>query len=61
MNLLSEDFNQKVSSEDLYTVRTIVAKLIKHNYDSIKELPELFEVLDDGETVDIKDLLDSYV
>jgi hypothetical protein len=50
-----------VSSEDIYTVKKIIGKLIKHNNESIKELPELFEMLDNGFEVNIGGLSDSYV
>lgn len=50
-----------MSSDDLFTVKKILQKLIKHNHDSIKELPQLFEMLDDGYEVDLSGLTDSYV
>lgn len=61
LKLASEAFANKVSSDDIHDVKKIISKLIKHNYDSVKELPQLFEMLDSGVKVDISGLVDSYV
>jgi hypothetical protein len=56
LRLASEAFSNKVTAEDLYTVTKIIGKLIAHSHDSIKELPELFEMLDGGFEVDLSGL-----
>ena len=61
LRLASEAFSSKVTAEDVHTVMKIVSKLISHSHDSIKELPELFEMLDGGFEVDLSGLQDSYV
>lgn len=61
LRLASEAFSSKVTAEDVHTVMKIVSKLINHSHDSIKELPELFEMLDGGFEVDLSGLQDSYV
>ena len=61
LRLSSEAFNSKVTPEDIYTVKKIIGKLISHSHDSIKELPELFEMLDGGYEVDLSGLQDAYV
>lgn len=61
LKLASEAFSNKVTSEEIHTVKVIIGKLIKHSQDSIADLPELFDMLDKGFEVNIKDLTDSYV
>lgn len=61
MKITSEIFSSKVSSEDIGMIKKIIGKLISHNQESIKELPELFNHLDGGYKLDIKDLTDMYV
>ena len=39
----------------------VIAKLIEHSHNSIKELPELFEMLDSGYEVDLTGIADQYV
>ncbi len=46
LKLASEAFTNKVTPEDIDIVRKVIAKLIDHSHNSIKELPELFEMLD---------------
>jgi hypothetical protein len=61
LKLASEAFNNKVDAEDIYTVKKVIGKLIDHSHDSIKELPELFEMLDGGFEVDLSGLKEEYV
>ena len=42
-------------------MKKVIGKLIAHSHNSIKELPELFEMLDQGYEVDLSGLSDSYV
>jgi len=60
LKLASEKFSNKVSNEDLYNIKKIIGKLVKHDHSSIKDLPELFEMLDNGYEADISTLQDSY-
>ena len=46
LHLASVEFTSKVTPEDIDIVRKVIAKLIAHSHNSIKELPELFEMLD---------------
>ena len=39
LKFASEAWANKVKPEDIYTVKKIIGKLIKHNYESVKELP----------------------
>lgn len=61
MRLASEGFYDKVSAEEIDMVRKVIAKLIEHSHNSIKELPELFEMLDSGYEVDLTGIADQYV
>ena len=61
MRLTSEAFSSKVTPEDIDTVRKVIGKLIKHSHNSIRELPEVFEMLDNGYEVDLSGLSDQYV
>ena len=61
LRLTSEAFATKVSPEDIDIVKKVITKLIAHSHNSIKELPELFNMLDDGYEVDLSGLSDSYV
>jgi hypothetical protein len=61
MRLTSEAFTSKVTPEDIDTVRKVIGKLIKHSHNSIRELPEVFEMLDNGYEVDLSGLSDQYV
>ena len=61
MRLASEGFYDKVTAEEIDMVRKVIAKLIEHSHNSIKELPELFEMLDSGFEVDLSGISDQYV
>jgi hypothetical protein len=61
MRLASEGFYDKVTAEEIDMVRKVIAKLIEHSHNSIKELPELFDMLDSGYEVDLSGIADSYV
>ena len=61
LKLASEGFYDKVTAEELSMVKKVIAKLISHSHNSIKELPELFEMLDGGYEVDLSGIADQYV
>ena len=61
LKLSSEAFNIKVTPEDIYLVKKVLGKLIDHNHESINELPQLFEMLDQGFEIDLSGLSDTYV
>jgi hypothetical protein len=46
LKLTSEAFATKVTPEDIDIIKKIITKLIAHSHNTIKELPELFDMLD---------------
>ncbi len=61
LKLASEGFYDKVTAEELSMVKKVISKLISHSHNSLKELPELFEMLDGGYEVDLSGIADQYV
>jgi len=59
--MISDRFNQKVHSDEIHILQSIVKKLIDHNQDSKEDLPVLFESLDQKAAVDISGIDDTYV
>jgi hypothetical protein len=39
LKLASEAFNNKVTGEDIHTIKKVIGKLISHSHDTIKEMP----------------------
>ena len=61
LKLASEAFNNKVTGDDIRTIRKVIAKLLSHNQETMQDLPQLFDMLDGGYEVDLSGLQDPYV
>jgi len=64
LGIIGKDFCDKVGCHEVYEARRLIDKLVKHVGSKAKaqeELPDMFALIDDGETVDLRHLEDTYV
>ena len=61
MSVISERFGQKVHADEMHILKQIVKKLLSHNENSEEEIPEVFDGLDQGASIDISGIDDPYV
>jgi len=62
LKLITDQFAKELDPEDVYTVKKALKKLFKvHQQDAVRDIPELFKMVDEGGEVDISGLGDQYV
>lgn len=64
LGIIGKDFSDKVGCHEVYEARRLVDKLVKHvgtKAKALEELPDMFGLIDEGETVDLRSLEDIYV
>jgi len=61
LGFLSKEFFEKVHSDELQTVQKMVGKLVEHGESGAQELLELFGMVDEGATINLRRLKDPYV
>jgi hypothetical protein len=64
LGIIGKDFSDKVGCDEVHEARQLIQKLVKHvgsKTKALEELPEMFGMIDAGETVDLRNLEDMYV
>ena len=61
LGLINKEFAERVPCDKIYEICKVTRKLLKHDSDAEGALIELFTMLDDGTTVNLKRLDDTFV
>mgnify|MGYP000905982705 CR=1 FL=1 len=58
---MSKDFAEKVHADELLAIQRMIGKLLQHDSAAEQELVEVFEMIDNKCSIDLRNLTDSYV
>lgn len=61
LGYLSKTFAEKVHSDEILLVQTMIGKLLQHDQFAETELIELFTLIDDNNSINLRKMTDSYV
>lgn len=61
LGFLSKTFAEKVHSDEILLVQTMIGKLLKHDQSAEKDLVEVFSLIDDNSSINLRKMEDSYV
>lgn len=61
LGLISKEFSEKVHADEILMIFRLVGKLLQHDQSAENELLEVFKLIDDNCSINLRKMTDSYV